>query len=81
MFLNVRDMTHPCYQEHNESVQAILKDLGVELSLMDRYIEVLNKSDAIEDVARQVQVRRYAASHPSSVIIRLLKGIDISSPY
>lgn len=58
LILHVRDISHPETDVQAEDVDKILGDLGVSAGRKDAIVEVLNKTDLLDDQARDAIVRR-----------------------
>ena len=66
LILHVRDIAHPETDEQCDGVNAVLKDLGVDPDSDPRVIEVLNKTDLLDEASRAL-IRTGAAAAVSAL--------------
>lgn len=72
LILHVRDIAHPDTEAQREDVEAVLRDLDIDIDSDGRVIEVLNKADLLPEAERETlstAVRR--RGHDAAVISAL----------
>ncbi|WP_343717845.1 GTPase HflX, partial [Inquilinus sp.] len=78
LILHVRDIAHPDTEAQREDVEAVLRDLDIDIDSDGRVIEVLNKADLLPEAERETlstAVRR--RGHDAAVISALTgEGCD-----
>ncbi len=65
VILHVRDIVHEDTNAQAEDVASVLHDLGIEINIDPRVIEVWNKIDLLPDEERQTVLDRAAIQQPS----------------
>jgi GTP-binding protein HflX len=73
LLLHVRDISHPETATQRADVHAVLRDLGLEDAVENGAIEVLNKIDLLDQVAR-AQLQQQTARDPRTVPISAVTG-------
>ncbi|MHA3978485.1 GTPase HflX [Halovulum sp. GXIMD14794] len=77
LILHVRDIAHPESEEQAEDVYKILRELGIDETRQENIIEVLNKSDLLDEEPRK-RVAQQAARNPRQVMLSAVTGDGIS---
>lgn len=77
--IHVRDMADEEHREHAKNVLNILSDLGVDVDNPNHIIEVWNKVDSLDDVARQALRDSAQSSTRQAILISALTGEGIDT--
>ncbi len=77
IILHIRDISHPETLAQRDDVHTVLKDMGIEPETDLRLVEVLNKTDLLDDEAREHALTRSAASQITAAVSALTgEGLD-----
>jgi GTP-binding protein HflX len=78
VIVHVRDAAHPESEAQKADVEAVLRDLGIDIDADAHLVEVMNKIDLLDDDARGALANR-AAREPDLLAISALTGEGVEA--